>query len=145
MNLKRNMGNSILLKALCSGLILFLSVGFSFGGAQAGSCRGGADCLICAQQPHRHLPGAQTTMEKPGCRPAEQNRTCGFVSAQGAEKIYGIASSVRSFDPVRSAPFVSATDEDGRFPLSGGLIAPYFLENQGLKAPIYVRNHSLLC
>jgi len=145
MNLELNIGNTLSRKVFCASLILLMGMGFSFSGAQADSCRGTADCLICAQQPHRHLPPVQTTMENPGCRPTQQNSTCGFKSAQGAEKIYGIASSARSFNPVRSAIFVSASDEEGQFRISRGLIALYFLRDQGLKTPIYVRNHSLLC
>jgi len=145
MNLKFNIGNTFFRKGFFVSLMLLMGIGFSFSGAQADSCRGGADCLICAQQSHRHLPGAQVTIENPGCRPTEQNSTCGLKTARGSEEVYGIASPVRLLNPVRSAILVNASDEDGQFPFTGGLIAPYFLGDQDLKAPIYLRNHSLLC
>jgi hypothetical protein len=145
MNLRLNMGNSILLKALCIGLILFLSVGFSFGGAQANSCEGGAGCLICARQAHRHLPGVQTHVKKPDCSSAEQSSTCGFEAGQDSEKFFGIASTNRSFYPVRTGILVGASDEYDSFRISRGLIAPSSLAEPGSRAPIYLRIHSLLC
>ena len=145
MNLKLNMGNAFSLKALCIILILFMSIGFSLAGAQANSCEGGADCLICARQPHRHLPGMHPRMENPGCRPAEQNSTCGFEAGQDAEKFYVIASAVRSFHPVRTGIFAGASDEYDQFRISRGLIASSFPSEWGPKAPIYLRNQSLLC
>ncbi len=145
MNLKFNMRNAFSPKVLCIILILFMSIGFSFGGAQANSCEGGAGCFACARTPHRHVPGAKTSMEKPDCRSAEPNSTCGYEAGWDSEKFYGIASTVRSFHPVRSGIFSSAYGEDGQFRLSRGLIASFFSSELGLKAPIYLRNHSLLC
>jgi hypothetical protein len=145
MNLKSDIGNGFTRKAICINLILFVSISFSFSCVRADSCRGGTDCLICTHQLHRHLPGAQTRMGNPGCTPAGQNSTCGFEAAQGAEKFYGIASTVRSFHPVRSGIFSGAYGEDGQFHLFRGLIAPFFSPESGPKAPIYLRNHSLLC
>lgn len=145
MSLKFNIGHAFARKTICSSLILLISIGFSFGGAQADSCRGDADCLICTQQLHRHLAGAQPRAENANCTPGEQNSTCGFEDTQGAEKFYGLASTVRSFHQVRSGIFCGAYGEDGQFRLCRELIAPFFLSDPGPKAPIYLRNHSLLC
>jgi hypothetical protein len=145
MSLKLNIGHAFARKAICSSLILLISIGFSFGGAQADICRGGADCLICIQKPHHDLPAAPMSMGSPGCAPADQNGTCGFEDAQGIEKFYGVASAVRSFHPVRSGIFAGASDEDSRFRLSRGPIAAFFPADPVPKAPIYLRNHSLLC
>ena len=144
MNLKLDIGNAFTRKAICVGLILFMSIGFSFGGAQANSCDGGADCLICARQPHRHLAGAQASMEKPGCPSGEQNSACGFEAGQGADKFYGIASAVSSLDPARSGFTAGAFDDDGQFPFSRGLISSFSFSDPGGKAPIYLLKHSLL-
>jgi hypothetical protein len=145
MNLKFNMRHSILLKALCVSLILFLGVGFSFAGAQANSCEGGAGCLICARQAHHYLPGVQTRVEKPGCSPSEQNNACGFKAGQDSEKFFGIASTIRSFYPVRTGILGGASDEFDPFRIPRGLSTPSFLAEPGPKAPIYLRIHSLLC
>jgi hypothetical protein len=145
MNLKLDMGNSILLKALCMGLVLFLSVGFSFGGAQANSCEGSSGCLVCARQAHRHLPGAQMRVEPPGCSSAEQNSTCGFEAGQDPAKFFGIASTIRSFYPLRTGILSAASDGYDPFRISRGLIAPSSLAEPGPGAPIYLRIHSLLC
>jgi hypothetical protein len=145
MDLKLNMGNAFSIKALCISLILFMSIGYSFGGAQANSCEGGAACLICARQPHRHLPGAQSRAENPGCGPAEQNSTCGYEAGRDSEKFYGIASAVRSFYPARTGIFAGASDEYDPFRVSRVRIAAFSLSDAGAKAPIYLRNLSLLC
>lgn len=145
MSLRLDIGNRVTRKAICISLVLFMGVGFSVGVAKADSCRGGADCLICARQPHRHLPAEQTGRVKPGCTAAGQNSTCGFEAAQGAEKFYGIASTVRSFQPDRSAIFSAASVEDGQFPFTRGLISPLSMSDPKGKAPIYLLNHSLLC
>jgi hypothetical protein len=145
MKLKLNMGNSFSLKALSIILILFMSIGFSFAGARANSCEGSADCLMCARQLHHHLPGMQTRTESPGCRAAEQNSTCGFEVGQDREQLYGIASAVRSFYPARTGILAGASDEYDQFRISRRLIASSFSSEPGLKAPIYLRNQSLLC
>ena len=145
MKIKLDIGNRFSQTVICISLILLMSSGFSFAGARADSCWGDADCLFCAQQLHLHLRGVQMTMENSGCTPAGQNSTCGFEAAQGAEKVYGIASAVRLFQPVRSAIFTGAAGEDSQFHLSRGLSAPFFQLVTGPKAPIYLRNHSLLC
>jgi hypothetical protein len=139
------MGNAFSPKALCIILILLMSIGFSFAGVQANNCEGGAGCLTCAGQSHRHLPGAQTSAQKQGCRPDEPNGTCGFEVGQDSEKFYGIASAVRSFYPARTGIFAGAFDEYDLFRISRGLIASSFPSEPGPKAPIYLRNHSLLC
>jgi hypothetical protein len=145
MDLKLNMGNSFPLKTLCIILILFMSIGFSFAGAQANSCEGSADCLMCARQLHRPMPGAHMRTESPGCRSAEQNSTCGFEAGREREKFYGIASAVRSFYPARTGIFAGASDEYDQFRISRRLITSSFSSEPGPKAPIYLRNQSLLC
>jgi hypothetical protein len=145
MNLRRNMANAFSPKALCITLILLMSIGFSFAGAQANNCEGGAGCLICALQPHRHLPGKQTSVENPGCSPYETGSTCGFEAGQDSEKFYGIASAVGSICPARTGIFTGALNENDQFRVSRGLIASSFPSEPCLKAPIYLRNHSLLC
>jgi hypothetical protein len=104
-----------------------------------------ADCLMCARQLHRPLPGAHMRTESPGCRSAEQNSTCGFEAGREREKFYGIASAVRSFYPARTGIFAGASDEYDQFRISRRLITSSFSSEPGPKAPIYLRNQSLLC
>jgi len=139
------MGNAFSPKAFCIILILFMSSGFSFGGARANSCEGGVDCFACVRTPHRHLPGAQTRPQNPGCGPAEPNSTCGYETGRDSEKFYGIVPAVRSFYPVSAGSYFGAFDEYDPFRVSRGLVASSFLSEPGLKAPIYLRNLSLLC
>jgi len=145
MSLKLNIGNVCFRTAICIGVILLVSVGYSFGGARAESCQGGADCLICARQPHHHAADTSTHMATPGCWPDGQNSSCGFEAAPDAEKFYGIASTVRPLHPERSAIFAGTSDEEGQFRLSRGRISLFSLSEPGGKAPIYLLNHSLLC
>jgi hypothetical protein len=146
MKIKLDIGNRFSQTVICISLILLMSSGFSFAGARADGCRGDADCLFCVQQAHLHLPGVQMITKNSGCTPTGRNSSCGFEAAQGAEKVYGIASAaVRLFQPVRSVIFTGAADEDSQFHLSRGLSAPFFQLVTGPKAPIYLRNHSLLC
>jgi hypothetical protein len=145
MKLKSTIRNPFHLKALCIVLIVFMSIGFSFAGARANSCDGIADCLMCARQLHRHLPGMQTRAENPDCRTAEQNSTCGFEVSQDSEKFYGIASVARSFYPARSGILVGASDEYDQLRISRGLIAASFSSGPDPKVPIYLHTKSLLC
>jgi len=145
MNLKSNIGNACFRTAICIGLVLLVSVGYSLGGVRAESCQGGADCLICARQPHNHSADMPAGMAKPGCWPDGQNSSCGFKAAPDTEKFYGIASMVRTLQPERSVIFAGASDEEGQFRLSRGRISLFSLPEPGGKAPIYLLNQSLLC
>lgn len=139
------MGNGFTRKAICISVILLMSSGFSVAGATADSCRGSADCLICARQPHHHLPNAQTAAENSGCVPGGASSTCGFESAQRSGDIYGLASAERSLQPVRSVIFAGTAEEDDPFQVSARVAALLSLSDPAAKAPIYLLNHSLIC
>jgi len=145
MKLERNILKPFCRTAICIILMLFISIGFSFGAALANSCQGGADCLICADLPHRHVPVAEAEMEDPGCRPAGQNRTCGFETSRNPDEFRGIASSVRSYHQAHAGIFAAVSDEYGRIRLSKEFVSQFLLSDSGGAAPIYLLNQSLLC
>ncbi|OEU62793.1 MAG: hypothetical protein BBJ57_07130 [Desulfobacterales bacterium PC51MH44] len=145
MNLKLNIRHALSRKTICIILMLVISIGFSFGAALANSCQGGADCFICADLPHRHVPVAAAEMEDPGCRPAGQNSTCGFETSQGPDEFQGIVSSVRSYHQVYAGIFAVVSDEYGQTLLPKEFVPQFLLSDSGGAAPIYLLNQALLC
>ena len=145
MNLKLNIHTAFLRKALSIILIVSISIGFSIGSALANSCQGGADCLICAELPHRHVPGAGAGMEDPDCRTAGQNSTCGFEASRNPDEFQGIVSSVRSYHQAHAGIFAAVSDENGHILLPKEFVSQFLLFDSGGAAPIYLLNQSLLC
>ena len=145
MNLKLNIHTAFLRKALSIILIVSISIGFSIGSALANSCQGGADCLICAELPHRHVPGAGAGMEDPDCRTAGQNSTCGFEASRNPDEFQGIVSSVRSYHQAHAGIFAAVSDENGQILLPKEFVSQFLLFDSGGAAPIYLLNQSLLC
>ncbi len=145
MNIDLNILKPFCRTAICIILMLFISIGFSFGGALANSCQGGADCFICAELPHGHVPVAAAEMEDPGCRPVGQNSACGFETSQNPAEFQGIASSVRSYHPVNTGIFSAASDRYDPALLPGEFISQFRLSDSNGAVPIYLLNHSLLC
>ena len=145
MNLELNIHTAFLRKALSIILIVFMSVGFSFGGALAGNCQGGADCPVCAQLPHGHVPGAAADMENPGCPPDGQNSTCGFEASQDPDEFRGIVSAVRSYHQAYAGIFAAVSDEYGQTLLPKEFVPQFLLSDSGGTAPVYLLNQALLC
>ena len=145
MNIDLNILKPFCRTAICIILMLFISIGFSFGAALANSCQGGADCLICADLPHRHVPVAEAEMEDPGCRPAGQNSTCGFETSQAPDEFRGIVSSVRSYHHPYAGIFAAVSDEYGQTLLPKEFVPQFLLSDSGGAAPIYLLNQALLC
>jgi hypothetical protein len=145
MNLKLsiNAATAVLRKTLSIILIVCISIGFSIGSALANSCQGGADCIICAELPHRHVPGAG--VEDPDCRTAGQNSTCGFEASRNPDEFQGIVSSVRSYHQAHAGIFAAVSDENGQILLPKGFVSQFLLSDSGGTAPIYLLNQSLLC
>lgn len=144
MNLERNILKPFCRTAIYIISILCISVGFSFGGAVANNCQGGADCLVCAELPHGHVAGAAADMKNPGCPPDEQNSTCGFEARQEPDEFYGIVSSVRSYNPVNTGIFTAASDGFDLSLLAGEFISKFLLSDSDGAVPIYLQNQSLL-
>ncbi len=144
MKLERSILKPFCRTAICIISILFISIGFSFGGALADNCQGGADCLVCAELPHGHVPGAGADMENPGCPPGGQNSTCGFEASQNPDEFQGIVSSVRSYNPVNTGIFTAASDGYDPSLLPGEFISQFLLSDSDGAAPIYLQNQSLL-
>jgi hypothetical protein len=145
MNLELNTHTAFLRKALNIILIVFMSVGFSFGGGLAGNCQGGADCPVCNELPHGHVPGEAADMENPGCPPDGQNSTCGFEASRNPDEFQGIVSSVRSYHQAHAGIFAAVSDENGQILLPKGFVSQFLLSDSGGAASIYLLNQSLLC
>jgi hypothetical protein len=145
MNLELKIYSPFLQKALSIILAVFMGIGFSFGGALANSCQGGADCPVCVKLPHGHVPGAAAGMETPGCPSGEQNSTCGFEANQDPAEFRSIVSSVRSYRQAHAGIFASVSDEYAQTLLPKEFIPQILLSESGGAAPIYLLNQSLLC
>jgi hypothetical protein len=145
MNCELNILNPFGRKAICILLVLLTGIGFAFGSAAANSCEGGADCPVCAQRPHGHIPGAAADMETPGCPQDGQNSPCGFEASQDPDEFRGIVSAARSYHQSYSGIFAAVSDEYGQtlFPKVFGL--QFLLSDAGGTAPIYLLNQALLC
>jgi hypothetical protein len=145
MNGGLNMLNPFGRKAMCIILILLTGIGFAFGGAAANSCEGGADCPLCAEQPHGQVPGAAAGMEKPGCPPYGQNSPCGFETGRQPDKFHGIVCAVRSNQQSYSGIFAAASDEWGQTLFSREFVPRFLLSDSSGTAAIFLRNQALLC
>jgi len=132
-------------KSICVILILLTGIGFAFGGALADSCQGGADCPVCAERPHGHVPGAAADMENPGCPSGGQNAACGFEASQDPDELRGIVSAVRSYHQAYAGIFAAVSDESGQTFLPKKFAAQFLLSDSGGTAPIYLLNQALLC
>jgi hypothetical protein len=145
MHLKSNIRNAFSRKACCIIFILFVSVSFSLGDALANSCKGGPDCLNCAERAHSQVPGAETGMENHSCRSVEQNSTCGFEASRSPYDFHGIASAIRSAHHEYSGLFTADLDEYGQLHFSKKFLSKLHLPDRGEITPIYLLNHCLLC
>jgi hypothetical protein len=145
MHFKLNILNSSSRKACYIIFTLFISISFSLGGALANGCKGGVDCLNCAQLAHLHVPDVKADMENHGCRPGDNNDTCGVETNQNPDEFQGIAPAVRSDNPAYSGIFSGTSGEHGQSHLSGGLLSHFHSRGSARITPIYLLNHSLLC
>jgi hypothetical protein len=144
MSLELYIHTAFLRKALSIFLIVFVGIGFSFGGALATGCQGGADCLICAEQPHGHIPGTAASMENPDCPSGGQNSPCGFEASQDPDEFRGIVSAVRSYHQAYAGIFAAVSDEYGQIFLPNELAPQFLLFDTSGTAPIYLLNQTLL-
>jgi hypothetical protein len=144
MNLDRNILKLFCRTAICIISMLILSIGFSFGGALASNCQGGAGCLVCAELPHGHVAGRTADMQNPGCTPGGQNGSCGFEAHQDPDEFHGIVSSVRSYNPVNTGIFTAASNGTVPSLLTGEFISKFVLSDSDGAVPLYLQNQSLL-
>ncbi len=145
MHIKLNILNSFSRKACYIIFTLFISISFSFGGALANSCKGGADCLNCAELAHLHVPGAETGMENHGCRPVGQNSDCGFEDYRIPDHQVFLVSAFRVDNHEGSSIPVFVADDYIKDSLSKGFITPIHFSVITTYRPIYLLNLSLLC
>jgi hypothetical protein len=142
---KLNIINAYSRKACCIIFILFISISFSIGGAQAKSCKGGPDCANCAGPAHPHAPGAQAGMENNGCRPGDKNGTCGFEDDRSPDEFHGFALATRSENHNFSGIFNAVSDEYVLSHLFLEVPLPFHSPSGGGTTPIYLINRSLRC
>ena len=136
---------AFLQKALNIILIVFMSLGFSFGWALADNCKGGADCLVCAERPHGHIPVAAADMENTGCLPGGQKSPCGFEASQNPDGFHGIISAVRSYHQPYAGIFAMVSAEFGQTLHPKEYLPQILLSYSDETIPIYLLNQSLLC
>lgn len=141
MNIKLNIFKALVLIFLA----LFISMGFSPGGALADNCQGGAHCFDCAELPHRHAPGAGAGMEDPDCGTTGQDSTCDFEAGQIPDEFPGIVSSVRSHHQAHTGIFAAVSAEYVQTRLTGEFVTQFLLPESGGTVPIYLINQSQLC
>jgi hypothetical protein len=145
MKLKLFIRPKFLRKALSIFLIVFVGIGFSFGGALANGCQGGADCLVCPEQPHGHIQDTAASMENPGCPSGGQNSTCGLEASQDPDEFHGIVSAVRSYHQAYAGIFAAVLYEYGQTLLPKKFVPQFLLFDSSGTAPIYLLNQTLLC
>jgi hypothetical protein len=145
MNCQFNIRPGFFLKTISIMLTVFVGIGFSFGGALASSCEGGADCPVCAELPHGHVPGAAADWQSPGCPPDGQNSSCGFETGQAPDKFHSIVSSARPYHPSHAGIFAAISAKYGPARLSGEFVPAFLLSDSNGTAPIYLLNRALLC
>lgn len=125
--------------------ILLISISLSFGGIQAKSCKGGADCLNCAAQAHRHFPGTHAGMENQGCGPGQEDSPCGYEASQPPDGFHGIVSAGRLDNHEFCGIFSVASGEGGQCNFSGKFLQQFDSAKIDEAIPIYLLNASLLC
>ena len=145
MHLKITIRNAFSRKTCCIFFILFVSISFSIGDALANSCKGGPDCLNCAELEHSQVPGTETDMGNHGCRSVAQNSTCGFEASRSPYEFHGIASAIRSNQHDYYGILTNDIDEDGQSHFSREFLSNIHSYDRGGITPIYLLNHSLLC
>ena len=145
MNHELKIRTAFLQKLLSIILIVLMGIGFSFGGALAKSCQGGADCRICAELSHGHVRGTAAGMENPGCASGGQNSTCGVEASQDPDELRSMVSSVRSYQQEYTGIFAAVTDEYGQNLLPKEFVPQILLSDSGGASPIYLLNQSLRC
>ena len=132
-------------KALRIMLIVLMGFGFPIGGALASSCEGGADCPVCAELPHGHVPAAAADMQSQGCAPVGQNSSCGFETGKDPDIFHSIVSSARSYHQAHAGIFAAVSAKFGQPLLAKEGIPQFLLSDTGRPIPIYLVNQSLLC
>ncbi|MGD2097004.1 MAG: hypothetical protein PVG35_05445 [Desulfobacterales bacterium] len=145
MNHQVNIRPGFFQKAFSIILAVFMSIGFAFGGALASSCEGGADCPVCAELPHRHVPGIPADMQSSTCTPDGPNSSCGFETSQEPGKFHSIVSSARSNHQSHVGIFTAVSDEYGQPLLPKTHMPQILLPDSGRATAIYLFNQSLLC
>ena len=125
--------------------ILLISISLSFGGIQAKSCKGGADCLNCAEQAHRHVSGPHAGMVNQGCGPGQRDGTCGFEASHSPDEFHGIVSVGRLDNHEFCGIFTAASDACGQSDFSSEFLLRFDSPNTDGPIPIYLLNDSLLC
>lgn len=145
MKFDRSIFNTFCRTAICIISILSISIGFSFGSALADSCQGGADCMVCAERPHGHVPGAAANMENSDCSSSGPNNTCGFEASQNPDDFRGIVSAVRSYHQTYAGIFATVSAEFGQILLPKEFVPQFLLTDSDETTPIYLLNQALLC
>jgi hypothetical protein len=144
MNRGLNMLNPFGRKAICIILVLLTGIGFSFGSAAANSCEGGADCPVCAEQPHGHVPGAVADIQNLGCPLDGQNRNCDFETGHEPDEFRGIVSAVRSYHQWYSSIFAAVSNESGQTLFAKEFVPQFLLSDSGGTVPIFLHNQAQL-
>jgi hypothetical protein len=145
MNLELYIYPAFLRKALSIILIVFMGIGFSFGGALADNCQGGTDCPVCANLTHGHVPGAAADMVNPGCPLDGQSSNCGFEAGRDPDEFSGIVSTARSYHQAYAGIFATVSAEFGQTLLPKEFVPQFLLSDSDEKTPIYLFNQALLC
>jgi len=142
---KFNIVSAYVRKACAILFILLISISFSVGGAQAKTCKGGADCLICVQQAHPHVSGSHAAAENLGCGPGQKDSQCGYEASQRRDGFHGIVSAGRPDNHEFSGIFSVASGEGGQCNFSGKFLQQFDSAKIDEAIPIYLLNASLLC
>lgn len=101
--------------------------------------------MVCVELPHGHGAGMAVNVQKPGnCSAGGQNSDCGFETSQEPDKFHFIVSSIRSYNPLNTGIFTTASDGyEPSFP-PDGFISQVLLSDSDGAVPIYLQNQSLL-
>ena len=94
LKLKLNISRTNPQRVLSIIVVLLTGLNFLAGGALAGDCQGGADCLICAGSVHPQSPEKDRGATSDGCQPLAQNSSCGFEVSPGPVKPFSAVPSV---------------------------------------------------
>ena len=145
MNPKITISNAFLRKVFCTTLVLLFSLNFLAGAALAKSCDGGADCMICDEVMHPHLPGMDMATAPHGCQPLGEQGQCSFEISSGLDKLHGIIPAFRT-DQNEAGDIVSAASIDN-WPnqTAAKFSSPLLYSDTQPTTPIYLIIHSLRC